>query len=91
LDQSFIVGAINGVLAGGISSLAQNKLMGNKKYGTRWFIYNSVSWAVIYSIAWAIAWDPDTLTLAIAGGFLMVASGVSLILFLRRTPQIEFS
>ena len=91
MREPFTIGAINGLLAGGISSLAQNRLMGNKKYGARWFFYNAVSWAVIYSIAWRLAWDPNTITLALAGGFLMIASGISLVIFLRKTPQIEFS
>jgi hypothetical protein len=93
IDTPLMIGAVNGVLAGGISSLAQNKLMGNKKYGMRWFLYNTVSWGVIFSIAWTIAWehDTDTLTLALTSGFLMIASGISLVAFLRNTPQIEFS
>ena len=89
--EPFIIGAANGLLAGGISSLAQNRLMGNKKYGARWFFYNAVSWGIIYSIAWALAWYPNITTLALASGFLMIASGVSLVVFLRKTPQIEFS
>lgn len=87
-----IVGAVNGVLAGGINSLAQNRLMGNKKYSWRWFLYNSISWAIIFAVAWAIGSDPANLPMvALAGGFLMVASGISLVLFLRMNPQIEFS
>ena len=87
-----IIGAVNGLLAGGISSLAQNRLMSNKEYGFRWFSYNAISWAVIFAIAWAIGSDPTNLALvAVAGAFLMVASGISLVAFLRRTPQIEFS
>jgi MFS family permease len=92
LEVSFIIGAINGLLAGGISSLAQNKLMGNKKYGFRWFLYNSISWAFIFAMAWIIGWSPMNIALvALAAGFLMVASGISLVAFLRSTPQIEFS
>ena len=91
LLEPFTIGAINGLLAGGISSLAQNRLMGNKKYGTRWFIYNAVSWGIIYAIAWWLAWRPNIVTLSLASGFLMIASGVSLVVFLRKTPQIEFS
>jgi len=93
IRTSVIIGAINGILAGGISSFAQNRLMGNKKYGSRWFFYNLISWAVIYSIAWAVAWRPDTdnLILALTGGFIIIASGISLVVFLRQTPQIEFS
>src|SRR4030095_15986104 len=32
LEVPIIIGAVNGLLAGGISSLAQNKLMSSKKY-----------------------------------------------------------
>jgi hypothetical protein len=92
LEVPIMIGAVNGLLAGGISSLAQNKLMSNKKYGLRWFLYNSVSWAFIFAIAWLIGWSPmNTTLIALAGGFLMVASGISLVTFLRKTPQIEFS
>jgi hypothetical protein len=92
LDVPLIIGAINGLLAGGISSLVQNKLMRNKKYGMRWFFYNSLSWAIIFAIGWLIGWSPmNTTLIALAGGFLMVATGISLVVFLRQTPQIEFS
>jgi len=92
LDVPLIIGAINGLLAGGLSSLAQNKLMSNKKYGLRWFFYNALSWAIIFAIGWLIGWSPmNTTLIALAGGFLMVATGISLVVFLRQTPQIEFS
>ena len=92
LEVPLIIGAINGLLAGGIGSLAQNKLMSNKKYGLRWFFYNSLSWAIIFAIGWLIGWSPmNTTLIALAGGFLMVATGISLVVFLRQTPQIEFS
>ena len=92
LEIPLIIGAINGLLAGGISSLAQNKLMSNKKYGMRWFLYNSISWALIFAIGWLIGWSPmNTTLIALAAGFLMVATGISLVVFLRQTPQIEFS
>jgi len=89
--QPFIIGAVNGALAGGLSSLAQNKVMGNRTYGIRWFLYNLVSWTVIDMIAWSVAWIPSTQTMALAGGFILVASGIGLVIFLRQTPQIEFS
>ena len=93
IRTALIIGATNGMLAGGISSFAQNKLMGNKKYETLWFLYNLIAWTIIYSIAWMAAWSPDTnnFILALAGGFVIIASGISLVLFLRQTPQIEFS
>jgi hypothetical protein len=92
LEVPIIIGAVNGALAGGISSWAQNRLMGNQKYGSSWLLYNSVSWAIIFAIAWLIGWSPmNTTLIALAGGFLMVASGISLVAFLRNNPQIEFS
>ena len=92
LNLAPLIGAINGLLAGGISSLAQNSLMGNKKYGVHWFLYNSISWASLFAIAWLIGWSPmNTILVAVAAAFLMVASGISLVFFLRNTPQIEFS
>jgi hypothetical protein len=87
-----VIGALNGFLAGAISSLAQNRLMGNIKYGGRWFLYNAVSWAIIFAIGWRIGWQQGNFTnVAIAGAFIMIASGISLVVFLRGTPQIEFS
>ena len=89
--RSLTVGAINGALAGGLSSLAQNKVMGNRENGIRWFLYNLISWTVIDMIAWRIAWIPNIQTLALAGGFILAVSGMGLVIFLRKTPQIEFS
>lgn len=92
VTNSFVVGAITGALVGGISSLTQNGVMGNKKYGTQWFIYSTTSWAVIFSIGWTIGWDSySALSIASAAGFLLIASGVSLVIFLNIAPQIEFS
>jgi MFS family permease len=88
----FLVGAITGLIAGGISSMAQNSVMGNKKDTSKWLIYSIISWTVIFAIGWTIGWDPENvLGLAAAAAFLLFASGVSLVLFLNNTPQIEFS
>ncbi len=92
LRNSFFIGALTGALIGGISSAAQNGVMGNKKYGQKWFAYSMISWLIIFSVGWTIGWDPTNgLGLAVAAGFLMIASGVSLVIFLNSTPQIEFS
>lgn len=87
-----IIGGVNGALAGGFSSISQNKIMGNVKYGSIWFFYSMISWAVIFAAGWPIGWLPSSgLDLALAALFLMVASGISLAVFLNKTPQIEFS
>ncbi len=92
IKNSIIVGAVTGAFAGGVSSVAQNNVMGNKKYGSKWLTYSVISWSIIFAIGWTIGWDPtNALGLAIAAGFLMIASGISLIVFLNNTPQIEFS
>lgn len=91
-NSGTVIGAVIGLLAGGISSLAQNKLMGNAKFGTRWFLYNAISWSVIFAIAWSIGWQEDAwANVAIAAAFIMIASGIGLVVFLRTTPQVEFS
>jgi len=92
LIQPVVIGIINGFLSGGISSLAQNRMMANKKYGTRWFLYNIFSWPVIFAVAWSIAWQStNIIILAAAGIFVVIASGIGLVIFLRGSPQIEFS
>lgn len=88
----FIIGGFNGMIAGGISSLNQNKVMKNEKHGASWFLYSLISWTVIFSIGWPIGWRAESgIALALAIVFIMVASGISLALFLNKTPQIEFS
>lgn len=92
LNEPFVIGLINGAIAGGISSSFQNKVMENNRYSTNWLIYSSVSWTIIFAITWTIGWQTtNALELATAGGFLIIASGVSLAIFLNNTPQIEFS
>jgi hypothetical protein len=91
-NQPALIGVINGAISGGTSSLVQNGMMGNKKYGGRWFLYNLFSWPLIFAVAWSIAWQSqEFLVLAMAGAFVVIASGIGLTLFLRRSPQIEFS
>lgn len=87
-----VIGGINGLIAGGISSLSQNQVMRNEKNGSRWFFYSSISWAIIFSIGWLIGWMPGSgMALAFAIIFIMLTSGISLAIFLNNTPQIEFS
>lgn len=92
VNEPIVIGLVTGAIAGGFSSLSQNKVMGNNKYGTNWFIYSAISWAIIFAIGWTIGWNTaDAIKLATSGGFLVIASGVSLAIFLNNTPQIEFS
>ena len=92
IDSPIVIGMTNGALAGGISSGGQNVVMKNKKQGTNWLVYSTVSWAIIFSIGWIIGWRPESGTqMALAAIFLLIASGVSIAIFLNSTPQIEFS
>lgn len=92
INIPILIGMINGAIAGGISSGGQNRVMQNQKYGLRWLFFSIVSWAAIFSIGWIIGWKPESGTdLALAAIFLMIASGISLAIFLNNTPQIEFS
>lgn len=92
IEEPILLGAVAGALAGGISSLVQNRLMRNFSHGVSWLIYSTLSWAVIFAAGWAIGWWPDRgLDIALAGAFVIIATGVSLAVFLNRTPQIEFS
>lgn len=90
--QPFVIGFINGAISGGVSSFSQNQVMKNSRYAQQWFFFNLISWAVIFSIGWFIGWDPyDIVALAFAAAFLLIASGISLVIFLNRNPRIEFS
>lgn len=92
INIPILIGMINGAIAGGISSGGQNRVMQNQKYGLRWLFFSIGSWAAIFSIGWIIGWKPESGTdLALAAIFLMIASGISLAIFLNNTPQIEFS
>jgi hypothetical protein len=55
--NGFIVGGVTGAIAGGISSLAQNGVMNNSRYGSKWFGYSFFSWAITFAIGFAISWD----------------------------------
>lgn len=92
IREPFIIGFISGALTGGISSFSQNRVMKNTRYAQQWLFYNLISWAVIFSIGWFIGWSPyNFIALAFAAAFLLIATGIGLVVFLNRNPQIEFS
>lgn len=95
--EGLIIGVVNGGIIGFSTSLLQNYLMNNSKYSLRWFIYNLLSWSCICSIGWALIMITEALIDfpflgdAVASIFIMVTHGFSFILFLKYSPQIEFS
>ena len=90
--SGLFVGLINGAIAGGVSSSLQNNVMGKKKYSPKWFQYSLFSWAIVFSLGWAVSFsNQNVLGLAISALILMVSSGISLVIFINNTPEIEFS
>ncbi len=95
------IGLITGLICGGIigtmSSLIQNYIMKNRHYSFRWFVYSLLSWSIFYGIGLASALGLDYLIDfpfigdAVASFFIMIAHGLSLVIFLYFSPQIEFS
>jgi hypothetical protein len=91
----WVIGGIIGLVGGFISSLLQNQIMHNSKYGSKWTAFNALTWMVIYSVTWAISWELGQVNqiagMVLAVIFLMIASGIALVVFLNNNPQIEFS
>lgn len=88
----FFIGGINGMIAGGLGSYLQGKLMVNSKYHTQWFQFNAISWAIIFGLGWTISWGIYGSTgIAFGAAFILIASGISLLVFLKNNRHIEFS
>jgi len=85
------IGFWTGATAGLISSLMQNWLLKGQRSGARWVFWNLFSWPIIwglgYSISRSIGYTEGTAT---GSGFIVLAIGASLALFLRIFPDIEF-
>lgn len=91
------VGVISGGVIGSASSILQNFLMKETKYRLKWFLYNLISWSIVYGAGLGISLGLNNLIEfpfmndAIATLFILVAHGVCIVLFLNYSPQIEFS
>ena len=91
------MGVISGGVIGSASSILQNFLMKETKYRLKWFLYNLISWSIVYGAGLGISLGLNNLIEfpfmndAIATLFILVAHGVCIVLFLNYSPQIEFS
>jgi serine/threonine protein kinase len=97
----FTIGLVVGVIVGGIvgtvSAFLQNLMMTSYRNGFRWFFYSLISWSVIYGSGLALALGIRSLINfpfigdTIASFFILLSHGLSLIVFLYFSPEIEFS
>jgi hypothetical protein len=95
LDNGYLVGVVIGAYAGGLASLGQNIIGRNHGLATKWFVWNTISWALIWGLGWVIAWNLDSfigyiVALALATTVMLLSTGVTTILFLRLSPEFEF-
>lgn len=97
---SFVKGLFIGALAGGIvgfsSGYGTHILFKNLRHGKRWFIYSCVSWIVYCSIGWALAFVVNDIFISSFLGYglgifiIVIEHGISFIIYLQFTPQLEF-
>lgn len=89
---AILVGALIGFIGGTSSSALQNFILKNSKYSSHWFAFSAFSWTLIYAFTWVISWQLGGINgLAVSAGFLMLASGIALVFFLKQNLGIEFS
>lgn len=91
LDNPYMAGFLIGGIAGTVSSLGQNLFMQSRGLQSKWFLFNLISWSLIWTVGTQISWSATTATgLGAAATFIIVASGAAISLFLRYYPEIEF-
>ena len=90
ISTNMVAGAIMGAIGGGVASYGQNRFLGGGA-ANKWVWFNLISWAVIWSIGWQLAilihGAPGN---AASAAFILILSGVSLAMFLQKTPELEF-
>lgn len=86
------IGAIIGGSAGALASLGQNLFLRNQGSGSKWFIWNTLSWAIVWGIGWYISWLSAATVLDNATGaaFMIITLGIILSTLLYTSPSIEF-
>lgn len=92
VGYSLLLGLIAGLVAGSVSSALQSKLLTTRHVSSRWRRFSILSWGIIFAIGWALSWGvPGDSSMALAALVIMVLSGVSLVFFMNKNQDIEFS
>lgn len=86
------IGALIGGISGALASLGQNVFLRNKGSGSKWFVWNTLSWFIVWGIGWYISWLTASTVLdnAIGAAFMIVTLGILLSVLLYTSPSIEF-
>lgn len=88
-----LVGLIIGIVGGPLASFAQSTLMRNNEAKGKWIIWNSIGWLVAWTLGWyfGLVVDPQgTIGMAVSALFIIIVIGLSLVWFLKTTPEFEF-
>lgn len=84
------LGLVAGAVTGLLTSFGQSFMIHNEAK-SKWLVWNTIGWALALYTGWALSlavggWSGT----AIGAGLIMIAMGVSLVLFLRLSPEFEF-
>lgn len=92
LESAIAVGIIIGGVGGGLSSAFQNEFLLQKGLKGNWFTFSVLSWAAVFGSGWAVSWWlGGVYGLALGAFIIIIGSGIALVSFLGKNPQIEFS
>lgn len=88
-----LAGMIVGIIGGPIASFAQSTLIRNNEAKGRWIVWNSAGWITAWTVGWylGVAIAPHGM-IGMAGSaiFVTIVIGLSLVWFLKSTPEFEF-
>lgn len=88
---NIVAGLLIGAIGGCIASLGQNFFLGNASAARKWFLFNLVSWTIIWGLGWLVAsLIPGPIGTSIGAGLILLLSGASLQVLLKYSPEIEF-
>lgn len=86
-----VAGLVIGAIGGCVASLGQNAFLGNASAAVKWFLFNLISWAVIWGMGWLVAsLIAGPVGTSIGAGLILLLSGASLQVLLKYSPEIEF-